>query len=131
MATRKKPKKLTNKEKQVLKGLRAEWREKGILPPVKPKLNRKKFAKEVIKEYEDNFGAYTDIPYLYAAIRWMTPDTEAKIRTTVSPEQVGVLKVLKLAMEIKKFEEGVKAKGETKYGVMELYEKVVAPVIKL
>lgn len=129
MATKKKYKKLTNKEKQFNKELRTEWRKKGILPPVKPKLNRKKFAKEVIEEYEDSFGAYTDIPYLYAAIRWMIPDVESK--RTVSPEQVGVLKVLKLAMEIKKFEEEIKAKGETKYSVQELYEKAAAPVLNL
>lgn len=129
MATKKKYKKLTNREKQFNKELRAEWRERGIIPPVKPKLNRKKFAKEVIAEYEDSFGAYTDIPFLYKAIRWMTAGTESK--RTVSPEQVGVLKMLKLAMEIKKFEEGIKAKGETKYSVQELYEKAVAPVLNL
>lgn len=131
MGEKKKPRKLINKEKRILKALRAEWREKGILPPVKPKLNRKKFAKEVIAEFADSFGAYTDISYLYKAIRWMTPVTESKIRIRVSSEEVGVLKMLKLAMEIKKFEESVKAKGETRYKIEELYEKVVAPVLNL
>ena len=32
------------------KEIRQELREKGILPPIKPKLNRKKFAKEVREE---------------------------------------------------------------------------------
>lgn len=131
MATKRKYKKLTNKEKQFNKELRAEWREKGIIPPVKPKLNRKKFAKEVIAEFEDSFVTYTDIHYLHRAIWLMMPDMESKVKITVSPEQVGVLKMLKLAMEIKKFEEGIKVKGETEYTIGELYEKVVAPVLNL
>ncbi len=34
-------------------------------------------------------------------------------------------------MEIKKFEEGIKAKGETTYNIGELYKEVVAPVMEL
>lgn len=59
-------------------------REKGILPPVKKKLNRKKFASEVIEEFQESFGAYTDISHLYAAINWMIPRVDMNIKTQVS-----------------------------------------------
>lgn len=133
MATKKWQKKLTNKEKRALKELRTELREKGILPPVKPKLNRNKFAIETVNEFRENFGAFGDIVYLLKAINCMAPcvDMNLKPRPKITPEQVGVVKVMKLAMEIKKFEKDIIAKGETKYSVGELYEKVVAPIVNL
>lgn len=133
MATKKRQKKLTSKEKRALKELRTELREKGILPPVKPKLNRNKFAIETINEFRENFGTFGDAVYLYKAINCMTPDVDMNLkpRAQITPEQVGVLKVMKLAMEIKKFEKAIIAKGETKYSVGELYEKVIAPIVNL
>lgn len=128
MAIKKKYKKMTNKEKQFNKEIREDMRERGILPPVKPKLNRNKFAKEVIEEYK-SLKTYGDIIYLSEAIGWMLPSTNFKSKVT--PEQIGVLKVLKLAVESKKFQEELKAKGETQYSVGEFYEKVIAPILKL
>jgi hypothetical protein len=125
LATKKKYKKMTNKEKQHAKEFREELREKGILPPVKPKLNRKKFAKEVREEWQE----HGDIFYLHKAFGCMIPSGE--FETNISPEQIGALKVLKIAIEYKKFEEDLKAKGETTYSVGELYEKVIAPIINL
>ncbi len=49
----------------------------------------------------------------------------------VTPEQIGVLKTLKLALEIKKFMEDKRAQGETEYKVEDLYELVVKPVLNL
>ncbi len=133
MAVKKKYKKLTNKEKQFRKELREEMREQGIIPPVKPRLNRSKFAIEVVNEFRENFGAFGDDVYLFKAISWMTPDVDMNLkpRPKITPEQVGVIKVMKLAMEIKKFEKDIIAKGETKYSVGELYEKVIAPIVNL
>ena len=125
MAAKKKYKKMTNKEKQFNKELRDKWREEGFLPPIKPKLNRKKFAKEVREEWQE----HGDIFYLFKAIGCMIPSGEYD--TKISSEQIGALKVLKIAMEYKKFEEELKAKGETKYSVGELYEKAIAPIINL
>lgn len=130
MAAKKKYKKLTNKEKAFNKEFKDRLREEGILPPVKAKLNRNKFAKEVIEEFKD-FDFFYDVTYLMSAINYMTPSTDLKFRVKVSPEQIGVLKVMKIAMEIKKFEQAVKADGETKYKLMELYEKAIAPIINL
>ncbi len=127
MSRQKKYKKLTNKEKQLNKEIRAEMRDKGRLPPIKPKLNRKKFAKEVIKEFE-GFEVYHDLPQLISAISWMLPP---KSGGKITPEQVGVLKVLKLAIEINKFKKEKLAQGETQYNLMDMYDKVVAPVRNL
>ncbi|GAB6173301.1 hypothetical protein JCM15765_27790 [Paradesulfitobacterium aromaticivorans] len=122
-------KKLTNTQKKVRKQIREELREDGILPPVKPKLNRRKFAEEVIAEFEGTFGAYTDIQYLYRAISCMKPPAGTKKK--ISPEEIGVLKLLKIAMELKKFFEEKIRNGEAKYNVVDLYEKVVKPIIDL
>lgn len=125
MATKKKYKKLTNKEKQLRKEVREGLREQGILPPVKPKLNRKKFAKEVREEWEKNGNIF----YLIRAFGCIVPSGE--FETKITPEQVGALKVLKLAMEIEKFEKELKDKGKTEYNIGEFYKKVVAPVLTL
>lgn len=125
MAAKKKYKKLTNAEKKVNKEIRAELREKGILPPVKPKLNRKKFAQEVREEWEKN----GDIFYLIRGLGCIIPSGE--FDTKITPEQIGALKVMKLAMEIKKFEENLKAKGENQYNAMDFYKDVIAPVLDL
>ncbi len=129
MAAKKGYKKLTNAQKKLNKEIREEMRAKGILPPVKPKLNRSKFAKEVDAEFKESFGAYTDIQYLYHAISFMKPPSGVK--TKISPEEMGVLKLLKIAMEIKKFFKEKISNGESKYNVVDLYEKVVKPIMDL
>ena len=48
----KKPKRMTQREKDERAASRKRLREMGILPPRKPLLNRKKFAAEVLKEYK-------------------------------------------------------------------------------
>lgn len=125
MPAKKKYKKKTNAEKKMDKEIREELRKKGFLPPVKPKLNRNKFAKEVREEWQE----HGDIFYLHKAIGCMIPSGEYK--TKISPEQIGALKVLKIAIEYKKFEKDLEAKGVTKYSVGELYEKVIAPILNL
>ena len=120
----KKYKRKTNAEKKMDKEIRQELREKGILPPIKPKLNRKKFAKEVREEWDKNGDAL----YLRAALGAMVPSEHSK---NISSEQIGVLKLMKISMEYKKFDEEKKAQGETKYSIGELYEKVMAPILNL
>lgn len=127
MAIKKRYKKLTNAEKKSNKEFRESLRTRGIIPPVKPKLNRKKFAKEVAEEFKEGFNSYDDIRYLLDAISWTRPSPESKGR--ISLEQMGVLKLLKIAIEIKKFKEEKLSLGETKYSPLEMYEKVVAPVL--
>ena len=51
MATRKN-KRMTIREKEERKLIKKQLQEKGVLPPDKPRLNRKKFAEEVNHEWE-------------------------------------------------------------------------------
>lgn len=122
----KKYKKLTRAQKKLNADVKKELIEQGILPPPKPKLNRKKFAKETKEEFENYIGAYTDISYIMEAISWMTAGS-----TKVTSEQVGALKILKLAVELKKFKEAKRAQGEVSYKVMDLFKDVVDPILKL
>jgi hypothetical protein len=126
-----KRKRLTISEKKMNAKVRTELRAEGIIPPIKPKLNRKKFAEDVIKDYRENLNKYDDIRYLYEAIGWMIPSTNTEYKQKISLEQIGVLKVLKAAMEIKKFIKQKSEKGEEKYSVEELYKNVINPIIKL
>lgn len=59
----------------------------------------------------------------------MIPSGE--FETKITPEQIGALKVMKLAIEIKRFEEQNRAEGKRDYTIGELYEKAVAPILKL
>ena len=127
MATKTKSKKLTAGEKKLRQKAREELRKEGLIPPVKPRLNRKKFAQEVAKEFED-FMALSDFDYLLRAINWMLPHEYTR---EITAEQIGILKALRLAMDIKKFIGEKRGQGETQYDVMELYDKVVAPILKL
>ncbi|HWP96439.1 MAG TPA: addiction module toxin RelE [Syntrophomonadaceae bacterium] len=128
MAAKKKYKRLTNKEKQLNKEVREEMRAEGILPPVKARLNRSKFSKEVVEEFTGSFGLYTDLEYLSKAISYMIPFEKER---HITSEQIGVVKLLKLAMEIKKYIEEKIAQGETKYSPLEMYKEVVHPVLRL
>lgn len=122
---KKKYKPLTKKEKAFNKQIKAEMIAKGILPPPKPRLNRKKFAEEVREEFRP-LCSFGNFQYFLDAILWMT-STKGKI----SSEELGVFKVLKIAVELKKFTEEKRAAGESEYNLSEAYEKVVYPIMKL
>lgn len=126
-----KKKRMTVAEKKMNAKVREELRAAGVIPPVKPKLNRKKFAEEVIKGYQDNLNTYSDIRFLMEGISCMLPSLEPRFKRQISSEEVGVLKALKIALGIKAFIEEKKEAGEEKYSPMELYEKVIKPIRKL
>jgi len=124
----KKAKRLTNKEKQLNKQVREDLRERGILPPVKARLNRNKFSREVIKEFKESFGLYRDLQHLSSAILFMLPYDGEK---NITSEQIGVVKLLKIALEIKKYIDDKIAQGENTYSPADMYEEVVRPIFKL
>ena len=124
MAAKKKP--LTKRQKAERAQVKKTLQEEGVLPPDKPRLNRKKFAKEVITEWKETEGPL--YAYLVSAIGWMLPSEDQ--RRPITPEQVGALKALKIALEIKKFEDAL-PEGTRKYNVQELIEKAIRPVIEL
>lgn len=121
-----KKKRLTQREKAENAAFKKRMQDKGLLPPDKPKLNRKKFAADVLAEF-DEFGGIEDTLYLLKAIRCMVgPDMRE-----VTSEQVGVLKLLKIAVETKKFMNGLSSEGRTQYTIGEYLDKVVLPITRL
>lgn len=118
-------KKMTQREKAERARIKKKLQEEGLLPPDKPRLNRKKFAAEVWDEWRQ-FNFLDDI-YLWRAINCMIgPDMKE-----VTAEEVGVLKVLKIAIETKKFSERLKEEGREEYTLGEFIDTVVLPIRKL
>lgn len=121
-----KKKRLTQREKALNARVKKEMQEEGILPPDKPRLNRKKFAQEVIAEFEQMDVLTADV-YLRRAVYCMVSDEMTKI----SAEQVGVLKLLKIAVESEKFMKTMKEDGREQYTIGEYINKVVQPIRRL
>ena len=121
-----KKKRLTQREKALNARVKKEMQEEGILPPDKPRLNRKKFAQEVIAEFENMDVLVADI-YLRKAVYFMV-SAEMK---RVSAEQVGVLKLLKIAVESEKFMKSLEEEGREKYTIGEYIYKVIQPIRNL
>ena len=108
-----KKKRLTQREKAERAAMKKQLQAEGVLPPDKPRLNRKKFAREVWDEFSEmEFIAGPELP-------------------AVTPEQVGVYKALKLAVEYNKFLRKLEAEGRSKYTIGELADEVVLPIWKL
>ena len=120
-----KNKRLTNKE-EAGKGQssRRGCRTKGVLPPDKPKLNRKKFIDEAREEWN---GRSSDCfiweHYLMDAISYMLCQREG-MSSRASLEAVGAAKVLKLAIRLREFSEEVREKGEHEYKLVDQYNYI-------
>lgn len=121
-----KKKRMTQREKAENVRIKKEMQQEGILPPDKPRLNRKKFAQETIAEFEQMDVLTADV-YLRRAVYCMVSDEMTK----VSAEQVGVLKLLKIAVESEKFMKALKEEGREKYSIKEYIDTVVLPITKL
>ena len=121
-----KQKRMTQREKAERAAFKKQMQEKGVLPPDKPRLNRKKFAREVWAEFEQMDVIRADF-YLRKAIGCMVgPDMRE-----VTPEEVGVLKLMKIAIETDKFMKALEAENRTQYTIGEYAEKVVLPIMRL
>ncbi len=119
MAAKKKP--MTKAEKKYRANAKKELQEKGILPPDKPKLNRKKFIAEAREEYNSRDSeCYVWDVYIMEAISIMLGHTDKNLKA--SQEAVGVAKVLKIAMREKEFHDKLKAENRHEYKVSEEYE---------
>lgn len=124
-----KKKRLTQREKAERAAMKKELQAKGLIPPDKPRLNRGKFARETWAEFE---ALYTSKPIraqlsLIRAIGFMVgPDMK-----TVTPEEVGAFKLLKLAVEYNAFLDKLEAEGRTEYKIGELVDDVILPVTNL
>lgn len=121
-----KKKRLTQREKGERARIKKKLQEDGVLPPDKSRLNRKKFAREVLAEF-GAMDAYSADLYLRQAIGCMvSPDMNR-----VTEEEVGVLKLLKIAVESERFSKALEAEGRSQYTIGEYAEKVILPILKL
>ena len=119
-------KRLTQREKAERAAIKKQLQADGVLPPDKPRLNRKKFAREVLAQF-GAMDAYSADLYLRQAIGCMvSPDMNR-----VTEEEVGVLKLLKIAVESERFAKALEAEGRIQYTMGEYIEKVVLPILKL
>lgn len=114
---------MTQKEKRERARMKKELQKEGILPPDKPKLNRKKFIEAALEEWNARDGGCMAWElYLMKAMGYMLAHQEKGGRA--SAEAVGAAKVLKLALRIREFSKELEAKGEDTYKIVELYEYV-------
>ncbi len=109
-------KRMTNKQRQANAQLKKKFQAEGLIPPDKPKLNRKKFIQEAREEYNGCESILKDV-YLMQAISIMLDKKEG-----TSPEAVGVAKAIKMAVRLADFHAKLKEEGRTSYNVMEEYE---------
>lgn len=113
-----------DRTKQARAELKKRMQDKGVLPPDKPKLNRKKFIDEAREEWN---GRSSDCfiweHYLMDAISYMLCQREG-MSSRASLEAVGAAKVLKLAIRLREFSEEVREKGEHEYKLVDQYNYI-------
>ena len=119
MAT-KKPRPMTVKQKKLRASVRADLREKGIIPPKKAPLNRKKFIEDAKKDAQETLQEVFDLHYMWEAIGTVIGSRRLKH----GEEAIGAAKVLKVACEIKRFHAAHREKGETTYKVGDLVDAI-------
>lgn len=124
-----KRKRMTQREKDLRARTKKELQEQGVLPPDKPRLNRKKFVQETWSEFQwflkrDPIRAQWTL--LRAIGFLMGPELPE-----VTAEQVGICKLLKVAVEYDRFLARLEAEGRKDYSIGELVDEVVMPVWKL
>ena len=124
MATKKK--RLTQRERAERAAAKKRLQARGVLPPDKPRLNRKKFAQETWTALlaENRLGA------AMALCRAVSFTTAPEL-LEVTPEQVGILKAMKIAVEYEKFLQKLEAEDRSDYSIGELADEVILPVWKL
>ena len=117
-------KRLTSREKRSNARIKKELQAEGVLPPDKPKLNRKKFIEEAMNEWNSrDKDVFVWELYLAEAFSLMLGHVEKRsLRTSL--EAVGAAKVLKLALRLREFSKKLQGEGRDKYTAGEKYEIV-------
>lgn len=113
-------KRLTSREKK-LRAQEKKWlQEEGLIPPDKPRLNRKKFIEEARAEWEGRSqDCFMWDLYLWKALMVMLNYTDRNMRVT--PEAVGAAKVMKMAVRMQELDVKLEAEGRKEYTVGEVY----------
>lgn len=116
---------MTKKERKELAKVKKRLQAEGVLPPNKPRLNRKKFAREVNKEWEElEIGGITDISLILNVLAMMTRSGEYG---AITSEDIGILKLKKCVIEIKK---AMQAEQRECFTVGEMY-RIHDEILKL
>lgn len=117
-------KRLTSREKRSNAMIKKELQAEGVLPPDKPKLNRKKFIEEAMNEWNSrDKDVFVWELYLAEAFSLMLGYVE-KNSLRASLEAVGAAKVLKIALRLREFSKKLQGEGRDKYTAGEKYEFV-------
>lgn len=113
---------MTNREKRERAATKKLLQAEGILPPDKPRLNRKRFIEEAEAEWNgrDLECLIWDL-YIMRALFCMLGHGSAR---GISPEAVGAAKILKIAIRLHKFETELKENGRDKYSYGEQYDYI-------
>lgn len=124
-----KQKRLTQREKRERAMAKRDLQEAGLLPPDKPRLNRKRFKEEVQAAWnsEMNLASPSDVLFLSRAIIWMLADTPSQ---PVTPEQVGLLKTMKIALEFKRMYQRADGDGSGRHTLKDEYDQI-KPIMDL
>lgn len=114
---------LTQKEKDFNRKYKKELQEKGVIPPDKKRLNRRKFIDEAASEWNNrDTDCYIWDFYLMRAVEYMTAQIGRGLNPT--PEAVGAAKVLKAAMKLKEFQDKLREEGREDYTLTEEHEYI-------
>lgn len=109
-------KRMTNKEKAERAAIKKKLQADGILPPDKPRLNRRKFIDDALGEFNAfrKKSLVSDL-YLHKAVGIMLG---MKKRSSPTPEAIGVAKALRLAVRLREFDEMVRERGDERMVLM-------------
>ncbi len=115
---------MSSAEKKERAEIKRGLQEAGIIPPDKPKLNRKRFIEEAKGEWNSMENAcFTWELYLVEALSYLMTQTESRSQRA-SLEAVGAAKALKLAIRLREFYEMLRKKGEKNYKLIDQYEYI-------
>ena len=120
MARAKKKKRMTAKEIREKAEAKRCLQEKGILPPDKPRLDRKRFVEEAERQLRE-WDSWSMLPYLNWGLLEMLKKRERSGRYSL--EAVGAAKAIRLAIERAALEKEKREAGESAYTASELYER--------
>lgn len=121
MAARK-YKKLTNRQKEENRRFKKQLVDQGILPPPKPKLNRKKFIEDTKAAWNEDSNFDTKVFFIMQAVSYVMASRDHKFKITA--EAVGAAKVLAVALKLQEFENKVRAENRKEYKVTEQYDYI-------
>lgn len=112
---------MTKAKKAARARIKKELRAEGLLPPPKPRLNRKAFSRETRKRWRT---AQVSVGDLVMALGLMVPIVPPL--HPITSEEIGALKVMALAMSIADWNR------ENPEGTLEEFlEQAVKPIINL